>query len=674
MIPDGLARLAERMAELCRDNELMFDRMSGFSTPRRLTVILTGLPDRQPDRVDSVSGPPESVAFDSQGNPTAAAQGFARKMGLAVEELTMEETDRGRYLCARRRKEGQAAPAILVAGLPRVISELNWPKNMYWTASQFRFIRPLRWFVCLWNETVLPFQFEGVEAGGVSRGHRSLGREEVEVRHPDEYVEVLRGEFVLVDEGERRKKIEKELGEQLPKDCRLLEDDRLMETVVHLNEFPAVIRGGFDARFLKIPREVLVMVMRHHQKYFAVTHADGTLAPWFLTVLNTREDPDGRIRRGHERVLKARLEDAAFFWEADQSVSLLDRAEGLQQVIFQEKLGSYLDKTRRLENLCEFLLPDSELKTAARLCKADLTTEMVRELPELQGTMGGLYARQEGYPEAVWKAIYEHYLPASVHDPCPSARQGALLSLADRLDTIVGCFGAGIIPTGSSDPFALRRQAQGMVRIALEHQVETPLAELTSFAAEQFPEGLLEPGVVGRVMEFLANRLRFALQSEGIEYDVINAVLSGPVDSIPRTRERARALSRIKGEEDLEAVAAAFKRTKNILEKQQREEDSVRQELLQEAEERALFSAVQDLEESLQRALEKKDYDRALREIAKIREPVDRFFDAVLVMCPDESLRRNRLALLRRLAGLFLKFGDISEIVQHGERQGENNA
>lgn len=673
MISDGLARLTERMTELCRDNELIFEGMSSFSTPRRLTVVITGLPDRQPDRVDAVSGPPESVAFDPEGNPTPAAQGFAKKMGLEVDELSLEETDRGRYLCARRRKEGQATPAILTGGLPGVISELNWPKNMYWTASQFRFIRPLRWFVCLWNETVLPFQFEGVEAGGVSRGHRSLGSENIEVRRPDEYVDALRRQFVLVDERERREKIEKELQEQLPKDCRLLEDDQLMNTVVHLNEFPTVLRGGFDARFLEIPREVLVMVMRHHQKYFAVTDSDGSLAPWFLTVLNTREDPDGRIRRGHERVLKARLDDAAFFWEADQSVSLLDRAAGLEQVLFQEKLGSYLDKTSRLEKLCEFLSPDSELKTAASLCKADLTTEMVRELPELQGVMGGLYARQENYPEAVWKAVYEHYLPASVHDPCPSAREGALLALADRLDTIVGCFGAGIIPTGSSDPFALRRQAQGVVRIALEHQVETPLAELVGFAAEQFPKGLLDAAGVEQAMDFLANRLRFALQSEGIEYDVINAVLGVPIDSIPRTRERARALSRIKGEEDLEAVAGAFKRTKNILEKQQREEVSVQQELLQEGEERALFTAVQDLEGSLQRALEQRDFDRALREIAGIREPVDRFFDAVLVMCPDESLRRNRLALLRRLARLFLQFGDISEIVQHGERQGAKN-
>lgn len=671
MIEPAVGQLRSGFEKVLAAEEVAWERLSSFATPRRLAVLLEGLPERRPDREEVLFGPPRSVALDPEGRPTAAAAGFARKLGVEVERLELTRTEKGDYLALRRVLPGDPVPAILSRALSGIIASVSWPKTMVWTESRFRFIRPLRWFVCLWNDEVVPFVFEGVSAGRQSRGHRLIGSALVEIPDAGGYVESLRSAFVLADPAERRSRIEEGLRREA-NGMKLRRDEGLVDTVVHLNEFPSVIRGSFKPAYLEIPAEVLVTVMRFHQKYFSLLDEDGGLAPHFLTVVNTEGDPDGRIRRGHEKVLQARLEDAAFFWRTDRKLSLAERIDSLGHVLFQENLGSYLEKTRRLEWICGELLPDDNLREAARLCKVDLTTDMVREFTELQGVVGGLYAREEGRPAEVWKAIYEHYRPVSLEDDPPESLNGALLSVADRIDSVVGCFGVGLVPSGSSDPFALRRQAQGLIVLLLAKGVETPLRRLVDLALAGFPKFQNASEVRGQVLDFLYRRLHFVLQREGLPSDVLKAVLAVGVGSVPDARERARALAAIRNDADFEALAAAFKRIRNILAKSGEEPAAIDPGAFVEEGERSLHSALEGLRPRVEERLRRKDYLEALRMIAAFRGPVDRFFDDVLVMAEEVILRRNRLALLRAVSDLFLLIADVSEIVPEGG--GKNNA
>lgn len=664
MIDPALEQMGRAFGQLLEQNEIEHAPVVLFSTPRRLAVFIDRLPDRRPDLEETVMGPPASVALDASGEPTAAAVGFARKQGVDVKVLEAVETDRGRYLALKRRLSGEPVPEILGRSLSEVIGAISWPKSMYWTETRFRFIRPLRWFVCLWNSEIVPFELEGVKSGRTSRGHRLIGPSEIEIPDASAYVESLREGCVLVDRRERLERITEGLARSTGEQT-LVRDDGLLETVVHLNEFPTVLRGHFDPRFLKIPGEVLVTVMRFHQKYFSVTETDGRLAPAFLTVLNTSGDPDGRIRRGHEKVLQARLEDAAFFWNADRKIPLRDRTSELEHVLFQESLGSYGDKTRRVKELCALLGGSPELQKAAELCKVDLTTDMVRELTELQGVMGGLYAREEGYPEEVWQAIYEHYRPVSLDDRLPETRNGALLSIADRLDTLVGCFGAGIIPSGSSDPFALRRQAQGLVSILLDRRLDISFDSLVDFALRNYPQ-LVSDEVKPQVLAFLGQRLFFLLQRAGLPQDVLRSVFAAGISSVPDAQARAEAVAAIKGNEDFEALAIAFKRARNLLEKAGERVGTPEPERFEVPGETALYDAVRQLQPRLEAALERHDYLEGVRAVAAIRPAVDRFFDDVLVMAEDAGLRQNRLALLQAVSDLVLAIADPSEIVKQG--------
>ncbi len=662
MITPGLEQLRDAWLRVFHDCGIGVGSVLCFSTPRRLALLFRGLPEREAEREEVLQGPPVSVALDGNGQPTAAAHGFARKLGVAVEALERVRTDRGEYLALRRKVAGRPVPEVVTASAHSVVSSLSWPKNMVWSESRFRFIRPLRWFVCLWNDRIVPFEIEGVASGRTSRGHRFLGHTAVEIPSAEDYVACLQRNFVLVDPAVRRARIEEGLQARTGA-YRLHPDPELLDQVVHLNEFPSVVRGNFDPVYLRIPAEVLVTVMRHHQKYFSLVEADGRLAPCFLTVINNSSDPEGRIRRGHEKVLQARLEDAAFFWDTDRKTPLRNRVERLGNVLFQEKLGSYLDKTRRIQALCRRLDPSPDLQQAAELCKADLVTDMVREFSELQGVMGGLYAREEGYPEPVWRAIYEHYQPVSVEDPLPPSRYGKLLSIADRIDTIVGCFSVGIVPSGSSDPFALRRQAQGLVALLGACELDIPLPELVSAAQAGFPPQPDSETVREQVLSFLQQRVSFQLQREAVPPDVIRAVLATVMGTVPDVLARGKALAALKGDPDLEALAVAYKRSKNILQ-QGGDRKQPDPQLFQEDAETALFQAFQTLGPRVQEAVARRDYEDALRQMAAIRGPVDRFFDEVLVMTDEEAIRENRLALLRGISDLFLSVADISEIVQ----------
>ena len=664
LISPALQQLRRSFEGVLRESNISWSSITTYSSPRRLAILIEGLPEQQATREEQVVGPPASRGLDSEGQPSQAAQGFARSQGIDVARLEPIETERGLYLGFNRQVEGQPVRDILGSSLEDMVRSLSWPRSMYWGESRFRFIRPLRWYVALWDEEVVPFEFEGLRAGNLTRGHRFLGEQAIPIASADQYLEGLRKGFVLVDASEREERILKELESQVPDGLSVLEDAALLGTVTQLNEYPSVLCGRFDEAFLEIPKEVLVTVLRYHQKYFSVINEAREIQPYFLTVVNTSGDPEGRIREGHERVLKARLEDAAFFWESDQKEPLRERTEKLDQVLFQKGLGSYKDKAERLRTLCAQLHPDSDLETAAWLCKADLTTEMVRELSELQGIMGGLYAQQEGHPEEVWKPILEHYRPASLEDDPPSTLRGAVLSLADRLDTVVGCFSVDIVPTGGGDPFGLRRQALGLVKILFDFQLEYSLELLVETALKLFSSEKSAEKTRKEVLSFLVQRVRYVFQNKGLPYDVVNAVLAVEGDAVYRTYERATALAGIRGEKDFEALAAASKRIKNILAKESVDSGEVSVADLPEPEELELYQTFKQVEPRVVDFVNRGDFVAALREMAGMRAAVDLFFDRVLVMAEEEQLRRNRLRLLDRISKLFLSMADISEIVQ----------
>ena len=655
--------LEKRLKEACIDH----GAIRPFASPRRLAFLVEELPDQQPEREEVVLGPSQSVAFDEQKKPTRAVEGFARKGGVAITDLEVVETPKGNYVGYRKIIPGKSLSEVLQEVLPQVLTSISWPKNMYWRESRFRFIRPLRWCLALLNNEVLPFEFEGLKAGNTTRGHRFLGEPEIQVLQVDDYLDQLRQNYVLADIEERRAKIAAEIEEVTPKGLHISSDPHLLETVVHLNEYPTLICGSFSEEFLKLPQEVLTTVMRHHQKYFSVVNEEEEIQAYFLTVMNTRGDPEGKIRKGHEKVLRARLEDSAFFWKADRKRGLEERVEDLDLILFQEKLGTYRAKTERLRTFCIGLSEDPHLDKAALLCKTDLGSDMVREFAGLQGVMGGLYAREEGYPEEVWKAIYEHYQPVSLEDASPSTRLGALLSIADKLDTVVGCFAIDIVPTGSSDPFALRRQAQGLVKVLLDHQMDYSLSHLVELAEKNFPAETKDKEVSEQVLNFLKGRVRYIFQEKGIPYDVLNAVLAVEIHGVYDAYQRAQSLSGIRKDKDFEALAMAYKRTKNILSKQSIELSAVSQENLIDPEERALFRAYSELKPKVDNNLETGDYVAALKQIAGLRKTVDQFFDKVLVMTEEEKLRQNRLRLLHDISQLFLRIADISEIVQENQ-------
>jgi len=670
MIEPAAGQLRKAVEALFEENQLTTEALDIYAAPRRLAFLATGLPDRQPSREELLLGPPVSVAF-RDGAPAPAAHGFAKKMQVTVDQLSVVKTEKGEYVALKRTLEGRETPDILAAALPGIIASINWPKNMYWQESRFRFVRPIRWLVALWNKDTAPVKFEGLTAGAATRGHRFLGHSEVLLKSAGEYLERLRENYVLADVAERRTKISRELERETPQALKVISDPYLQHLVCYLNEYPAVLRGSFNSEFLAIPQEVLITVMRHHQKYFAVADENGALQPHFLTVLNTSGDPEGKIRKGHEKVLRARLEDAAFFWSTDLKTPLRDRLPLLDHVLFQEKLGSYRVKTERVCRLCAVLSPDKDLETAASLLKCDLTSDMVRELSELQGVMGGLYAREEKYPESVWRAVYEQYKPNSLEDASPSTPTGALLALADKLDTVVGCFAAGIVPTGSSDPFALRRHAQGLVKILFDHRLDQySLPGLVEAARSILRDQLAVPDrVVVDVLAFILLRVRFIFQEQGVPFDVLNAVFAPTVAPIRvyQTWQKAQALMQMRGQADFEALAVAFKRVKNILAKQKIVLAAVSEADLEDPAEAELYRTFREIQPTVSAAAQAGDYLTALRKIATLRGSVDRLFDAVMVMAEDARLRNNRLRLLFEISDMFLKIADISEIQESGD-------
>jgi glycyl-tRNA synthetase beta chain len=598
------------------------------ATPRRLVLRAEGLPERQADTEERVLGPAQSA-------PPQAIAGFARKQGARPEDLSLETTPKGTYFSFVKKIAGRPSIDILAESLPEIVSQIYFPKTMYWTGKGGpRFIRPIRWLVALLGGEVVPFTLAGVRSGPLTSGHRRLGSSEIAVTF-DDYEQRLRDHYVILSAEERRNKIRRELA-----GIRVKPDNALLETLVYITEYPSTITGSFDPKFLELPEEVLVTVMRHHQKYFSVMDGEGKLAPQFVAVMNIDCDSEGLVRRGNERVLRARFNDARFFWETDQKKTLADRKPELAHVTFQAKLGSYLDKTERVMALAKALGGDLYAIRAAELSKCDLTTELVKEFTELQGIVGGLYARSQGEPETVWQAIYDHYKPEGMEDAIPRNRAGQIVAVADKLDTLRGCFAADLIPTGSRDPFALRRAAQGVVKILVEGQLEIPLGDF--IGADQ------------QLRSFFEERVKFYFKDiRGFLYDEVNAAMAAGWSNLVDLEARLSRIQDLRPTPDFEPLAASFKRIRNILEQAKFAGDGVVEEgLLCEDPERQLYDEY--------RRIQGQPIEKV---ISRLRPKVDLFFDKVLVNAPDASIRQNRLTLLHALLKEFSTIADFSEIV-----------
>ena len=696
MIAGAQAELEQRVVKMLERERLVASGVESrsFATPRRLAVLIRGVEEHQNPLMVETLGPSTKVAY-RDGLPTPAAISFAKKAGVEVENLRKVQTPKGEYLQAISFTAERMALDVIAEELPKELAGIYWAKNMYWRAGKpERFVRPVRWMVALLGEAIVPVSFGGYEAGAVTYGHRVLfGDGAIAVKAPGEYEDALLAGFVLADVEVRRQRIRKALDRvtRTVEGLRWREDHGLVDKLTHLTEWPSVILGGFEPEYLTLPEEVLVTVMRDHQSYFAVELGTGNreqgsskLAPYFLAVLNTETDAAGEavIRHGNERVLRARFNDARFFWEFDQRVPLKERVELLKNVTFQKELGSYAAKSGRVRKVASALaglvlargceVNPVALDEAVVLAKTDLTTELVKEFTELQGVVGGLYARAQGFSAGVSDAIYDQYKPESMEDSVPRTVEGAVLAIADKADTIAGMFGLGLEPTGSKDPFALRRAANGIVKILAESGVALPLTlgEVAGAACGQ------NEALAAKVLGFLQERLEFYLREvKGQAYDVVKAVLSASAEDVRDAVARAEAVTVVRGASsrdtgDFAAVSAAFKRMKNILsqagEKGIASGARVEDGLLTEPTEKALAARSAELAGRVSSLRGEKSYAAALEEIATLRPQVDAFFDAVMVMAPDEAVRANRLALLEKVLRDFSGIADFSEIVVAG--------
>ena len=684
LIPKACAELQQILEKYFSANAIFVAPLRAIGAPRRLAVMSDGVRLRQADQQKEILGPPRSVAFDNVGAPTRAAISFSEKQGIPLAKLKIVTTPRGDFLAAKQTILGRSAKEILGEVLPQALREMSFPRAMYWSGrSGARFIRPVRWIVALLDGGVLPMEFGGAHSANRSAGHRFLAKAPVRISGSRDYAEKLRKSFVLADPAERRRKIEQELHGLASKHKWRIHDDReLLDLVTNLNEYPSVIAGDFAQEFLELPAEILITVMRDHQKYFAVENSRGEIEPHFLAVINLDKDRAGLVRAGHERVLRARLADARFFWEADQKIKLSAYADKLAHITFESRLGSYGDKTARIRDLARWLAGnwfDSGLHganvagadRAAELAKCDLATEMVREFTELQGIVGGLYARAQREDEEVAWAIYDHYRPSGTEDSIPRNLTGCAVSIADKLDSLVACFAVGIIPTGSSDPFALRRAASGIVQIVLELKAPLSLSAAVSAAAKGLvahrPKITVAPEVEAAALEFILDRAKYLLREKhGLAYDEVNAAMAAGADDLVDVRNRIVALQAIRRTKNFEPLAIAFKRIHKILDKAGKDGQTAKiaaPELFKEVAERNLYHAAEAARVRVGEHKRAGQYREALEVIADLRPVVDRFFDEVLVMADDEAVRKNRLGLLAMLRKEFTTIADFSLMV-----------
>ena len=676
-IEPALSFMANHMREQLAGLGLSHGDIQTAGTPRRLTVMVADLPDKQEDQCKEHIGPARQAGFDSDGNPTKAALGFARSRGLSVEDLQVVTTAKGEYLMAVENIPGRPTGELLADLLPDLITRIPFPKSMRWANSTMSFARPIQWLLALFAGQVIPFSLEGIASGDQSCGHRFMAPEFFTVEDFSTYKQDLEKHFVLVDPAQRRRKVLDEVDRAVResaagKEARPLVDEGLVNIVTNLVEIPWGVCGRYDEKFLQLPDEVLITSMREHQKYFPVVDGQNDLLPFFVAVNNTGIKDQTLAASGHERVIRARLEDALFFFNEDRKKRLVDRTKDLDGIVFQQKLGTMADKTRRMIRLgallADRLQPEikEDVERAALLAKADLLTEMVGEFPSLQGVIGREYALLDGEREVVAQAIAEHYMPVRAGSELPSSLVGALVGIADRLDTLVGCFGIGERPSGNKDPFGLRRQAIGLINIIRGLDLSFSLREMIELALAGFADVFTaESSLVDEVLAFIRLRFENELIAGGMAQEVVQAATSVDFDDLRDCLLRIAALDAIRRQEAFMVLSGSFKRIRNITKENSSTE--VDESLLKEPAEIDLFKVVREVSDTAMPLMESHRYEEALQVLLQMKEPVDRFFDEVMVMAKEPDLRRNRLNLLTGLRELVMRIGDISRM--HGEEE-----
>lgn len=671
----ALEQLKDLAEGLLKEKRIDFNLIKTVGTPRRMAVYVSGVGNQQP-LVKEVKGPALKVAYNSAGEPTPAALGFARSQGVDISDMVVKPVGPVEYIYARKREEGRPTGEVLCEICPVLITGLHFPKPMRWGELDFRFARPIKWLLALYDNDVVDFELAGLRAGAVTYGHRFLSKGPIRVGNARDYFNILSKAFVVVDPLERKKLIRDQVT-AVAEVCNgfVEHDEELLNEITNLVEYPTAFAGKFDHTYLRLPKEVIVTPMREHQRYFPVTDSNGDLMPIFIGVRNGLAEHINTVRAGNEKVLKARLADAAFFWDEDLKLPLADRVLSLKKIVWQESLGSVHDKAERISALASFIGEKlgigrkniERVERSAVLCKTDLVTNMVYEFPELQGVMGREYALRSGEEPEVAEGIFEHYLPRFAGDILPASNVGRVLSLADKFDTIVGCFTVGIQPTGSQDPYALRRQALGICNIILDGNYIFSLSEVLAKAQALYSQNSLRAGqkeIAGELEEFFRQRMRTLLGDRGFAYDIVEAVLSAGVDDIWGTVKRVEAMDCFKKEQAFDAVITAYNRANNLSRKS--EKTVVLPQLFQHPAEKELYKELNRISLNVSELVEKKDYSEALLLIAELREPVDRFFEAVMVMVEDERIRDNRLALLKNVAALVAPLADLSKIVVTG--------
>ncbi len=668
-VSSTLDQIKNNLTKMLNENRVSFDDIKTYGTPRRLTFIIENISQRQADLEEEVKGPSKKIALDAEGNFTKPALGFMKSKGLKEEDIVFKTVGKDEYIFGTIKEEGKETSEVLKDILPEAVKNTTFPKAMRWGGKNMRFARPIRWLVTLLNDNVLEVYLEGIVSSNVTKGHRFLGQSEFEVTSLDDYLTKLRENFVILDQDERKEMIRKQCIEVANTLGGQVEfDEGLLEEVTHLVEYPTAFYGEFNEDYAKLPKEVVTTPMQQHQRYFPVVK-DGKLLPNFIAVRNGNDYRIDKVKEGNEKVLVARLEDARFFYKEDTKKHLQEYAEKLKSVVFQAKLGTVYDKTVRIEklasNIIELLNLSSDKEDtirAAKLCKADLVTGMVFEFTELQGIMGREYAKVSGENEAVSEAIFEHYLPRFAGDILPTTNSGIALSIADKIDSITGFFAIGIQPTGSQDPYALRRQALGVLNIIMDRKLDIDLKELVSLSLENYSNiEFNKEEVISSIMEFFKERIKNLFRDLGIRYDVIDAVLSAEIDDISDMHQRAVELNNWLDKDELVEMLTAFNRVSTLAQKAT--SSSVSEDLLKEEAEIKLYKEFKEVNTKVEQLLQDKKYSEALDSFASLRPSIDFMFDNVMIMDKVEAIKNNRLGLLKEIYDTMLSICDLSKIV-----------
>ncbi len=670
----GLAQLKEATGQMLDKNRISYGSINTYGTPRRIVLIVEDIAEKQEDTVKERKGPPKSVSFDKDGNPTKAALSFAKKNNVEIKDIQIINTPKGEYLFIKKVVSGAATYDVLKQEIPKLISQISWPKSMRWSDVKFSFARPIHWILCLLDGKVVPFEIAGVKTGNITFGHRFMAPNQIEIYGVKDYLDKIKKAYVIVDPEERKRMVWDGVKREAEKIGGIPEEDpELLESVSNLVEYPFPVCGSFEKRFLTLPKPVIITPMKEHQKYFPIYEKEGNkLMPNFVAVNNTIPKDPELVKKGHERVLKARLADAEFFFKEDQKIPLLDRLEELKGIIYHAQLGTSYDKVERFtelaEYICDLIAPDlkRDANLLCRLCKCDLTTLMVSEFPDLQGIMGREYARLEGYPMHICDAIYEHYLPVGSSEKLPDSPIGAIVGIADRMDTICAYFGIGIKPTGSADPIGLRRHAIAIIRILEDKGWQISLKDLIARALEIISRKIRLKSEIEQIKEeviaFFKDRYRFMRIAEGIPAETVDAVISVSFDQIAFLKDRIKQIQEFisKAEDKFQELVLTAKRVNNIL-KKQKEKYEVNESFFKTPQEQRLWKIYLDVKEKINKSIENKDYIAAINYLILMKEPVDELFDNVEILTKEDELRKNRIGLVQHVQALFKKIADFSK-------------